>query len=89
MADNQPGPSSWKPQRSETGPGPSLQSFKRNPERAYTGPDPKNLGGTRTPEQAQQYFKHLAATEGPPLPRWGRVTGIGGWVLGGCELSLR
>lgn len=87
----QPGPSkvasSWKPQRSETGPGPSLQSHKRHPERAYGGPDPQSLSGARTPEQAEQYWKRVRAVDGPPLPRFARLTGLGGWALSGCKFT--
>lgn len=95
---SQPGPSSagpssaaassWKPQFSESGPGPSLQHYKRHPERAYGGPDPASLSEVRSPAEAEKYWKRVRAVEGPPLPRFGRLTGIGGWVLSGCKLSM-
>ncbi|EKD02293.1 hypothetical protein A1Q2_03440 [Trichosporon asahii var. asahii CBS 8904] len=78
--------SSWKPQYSETGPGPSLQTYRRHPERAYGGPNPDSLSNARTPEQAEQYWKRVRAVEGPPLPRFGRLMGIGGWVLSGIAV---
>lgn len=80
--------SSWKPQYSESGPGPSLQTYKRHPERAYGGPNPASLSDARTPEQAEQYWKRVRAVEGPPLPRFGRLMGIGGWVLSGSKLAV-
>lgn len=79
--------SSWKPQYSETGPGPSLQTYRRHPERAYGGPNPDSLSNARTPEQAEQYWKRVRAVEGPPLPRFGRLMGIGGWVLSGGKFA--
>lgn len=58
---------------------------RRDFEKTYTGPDRSTLPEARSRTQADKYFARVANENVLP-GRAHKALGIGGWVLGACEL---